>query len=137
MFIIMSFSFGLAIFVLVLMAACRWSGRALGDVVLHRLGNLLGVFVAAVLYFVAIYHLTNLYIARQHDVERFFLWEGGIYTALFWVGQVLIGGVAAPRAAVRRTRVAPRPRGGGGVRDRWAASRSSTSSSSAARPTRS
>ncbi len=93
MFIIMSFSFGLAIFVLVLMAACRWTGRPLGDVVLRRLRNLLGVFVAAVLYFVAIHHLTNLYIARQHDVERFFLWDGGIYPALFWFGQVLVGGV--------------------------------------------
>ncbi|MBI3042775.1 MAG: polysulfide reductase NrfD [Betaproteobacteria bacterium] len=93
MFIIMSFSFGLAIFVLVLMAACNWTGRALGDVVLNRLRNLLGVFVATVLYFVAIHHLTNLYVARQHDVERFFLWEGGIYTALFWFVQVLTGGV--------------------------------------------
>jgi len=93
LFIIMSFSFGLAIFVLVLMTACRWTGRPLGDVVLKRLRNLLGVFVAAVLYFVAVHHLTNLYIARQHDVERFFLWEGGIYTALFWLGQVLVGGV--------------------------------------------
>jgi len=91
MFIIMSFSFGLAIFVLVLMAACRWAGRPLGDAVLARLRNLLGVFVGAVLYFVAIHHLTNLYIARQHDVERFFLLDGGIYTALFWLGQVLIG----------------------------------------------
>jgi molybdopterin-containing oxidoreductase family membrane subunit len=93
MFIIMSFSFGLAIFVLVLMAACRWTGRPLGDVVLRRLRNLLGVFVATVLYFVAIHHLTNLYIARQHDVERFFLWDGGIYPALFWLGQVLVGSV--------------------------------------------
>jgi len=93
LFIIMSFSFGLAIFVLVLMAACRWTGRPLGDVVLGRLRNLLGVFVAAVLYFVAVHHLTNLYIARQHEIERFFLWEGGIYTALFWLGQVLVGGI--------------------------------------------
>jgi molybdopterin-containing oxidoreductase family membrane subunit len=93
LFIIMSFSFGLAIFVLVLMAACRWTGRALGDEVLRRLRSLLGVFVAAVLYFVAVQHLTNLYIARQHDVERFLLWDGGIYTALFWGGQVLVGGV--------------------------------------------
>jgi Ni/Fe-hydrogenase subunit HybB-like protein len=91
MFIIMSFSFGLAIFVLVLMAACRWTGRPLGDVTIARLKNLLGVFVGAVLYFVAIHHLTNIYIARQHDVERFFLLEGGIYTALFWLGQVLVG----------------------------------------------
>lgn len=93
LFIIMSFSFGLAIFVLVLMTACRWTGRALGDVVLKRLRNLLGVFVAAVLYFVAVQHLTNLYIARRHDVENFFLWDGGVYTALFWLGQVLVGGV--------------------------------------------
>ncbi len=93
LFIIMSFSFGLAIFVLVLMTSCRWTGRPLGDVVLKRLRNLLGVFVAAVLYFVAIQHLTNLYIARRHDVENFFLWDGGVYTALFWLGQVLIGGV--------------------------------------------
>src|SRR3990172_3126982 len=82
LFIVMSFSFGLAVFVLVLMAACRWSGRALGDVVLNRLANLLGVFVAVVLYFVAVHHLTNLYIARQHEVERFMLWDGGIYPAL-------------------------------------------------------
>jgi molybdopterin-containing oxidoreductase family membrane subunit len=93
LFIVMSFSFGLAIFVLVLMAACEWTGRALGDAVLARLRTLLGVFVATVLYFVAVHHLTNLYIARQHDVERFFLWEGGIYTALFWLGQVLVGGI--------------------------------------------
>ncbi len=93
MFIIMSFSFGLAIFVLVLMAACNGTGRVLGDLVLKRLRNLLGVFVAAVLYFVAVQHLTNLYIARRHDVENFFLWDGGIYTTLFWLGQVLVGGV--------------------------------------------
>jgi len=93
MFIIMSFSFGLAIFVLVLMAAYHWTGRVLGDVVLARLKNLLGVFVAAVLYFVLVYHLTNLYITRHHDVERFILLDGGIYTNLFWFGQILIGGI--------------------------------------------
>jgi molybdopterin-containing oxidoreductase family membrane subunit len=69
------------------------SGRALGDGVVNRLGRLLGVFVAAVLYFVAVYHVTNLYIARQHEVERFILLEGGVYTALFWLGQVLVGGI--------------------------------------------
>ncbi len=93
MFIIMSFSFGLAIFVLVLMAACHWTGRMLGDVLLARLKNLLGVFVASVLYFVLVYHLTNLYITRHHDVERFILLDGGIYTNLFWFGQILVGGI--------------------------------------------
>lgn len=93
LFIVMSFSFGMAVFLLVLMAACHWSGRVLGDALLERLGRLLGVFVAAVLYFVAVHHLTNLYIARQTDLERFLLWDGGIYPLLFWVVQILIGGV--------------------------------------------
>jgi Ni/Fe-hydrogenase subunit HybB-like protein len=93
LFVVMSFSFGTAAFVLVLMAACRWSGRPLGDALLARLGTLLGIFVAAVMYFVTVHHLTNLYIAREFDLERFLLWEGGVYTALFWIGQVLVGGV--------------------------------------------
>ena len=91
MFVIMSFSFGLAIYLLVLMAAFRWTDRELGDKVLYRLKNLLGVFVAAVLYFVLAYHLTNLYATQHHGVERFILLDGGIYTKLFWIGQILIG----------------------------------------------
>lgn len=93
MFIIMSFSYGLAIFLVVLMAAMRWSGRELGDMMFARLRNLLGVFVAAVLYFVTVYHLTNLYITQRHGVEGFILLHGGIYTTMFWVGQILLGGV--------------------------------------------
>ncbi|MGB5396250.1 MAG: NrfD/PsrC family molybdoenzyme membrane anchor subunit, partial [Gammaproteobacteria bacterium] len=93
MFIIMSFSFGLAIFLLVLMASYNWTGRELGEAVIARLRNLLGVFVAAVLYFVIVYHLTNLYITERHGVEDFILASGGIYTQLFWIGQVLIGGL--------------------------------------------
>jgi Ni/Fe-hydrogenase subunit HybB-like protein len=93
MFIIMSFSFGLAIFLLVLMASYKWTGRELGDAVVARLRNLLGVFVAAVLYFTIVYHITNLYITEHHGLERFLLTDGGIYTNIFWVGQVLIGGL--------------------------------------------
>lgn len=93
LFIVMSFAFGTAVFVLVLMAACRWSARPLGDELLARLGRLLGIFVAAVLYFVAVHRLTNLYVARRLDLERFLLLDGGVYTALFWFGQVLAGSV--------------------------------------------
>ena len=93
MFIIMSFSFGLAIFLLLLMGLYRGTARPLGDKVLLRLKNLLGVFVAAVLYFVAVFHLTNLYITQHHGVERFILLDGGIYTELFWGVQVLLGGI--------------------------------------------
>lgn len=91
MFIIMSFSFGLAIFLLLTLAAYKWTGRPLGDAILKRLKNLLGVFVAAVLYFVLAYHLTNLYATEHHGVEKFILAGDSIHTKLFWIGQILIG----------------------------------------------
>lgn len=91
MFVVMSFSFGLAIYILVLMASMKWTDRELGDVVITRLKNLLGVFVAGVLYFLLAYHLTNLYAAEHHGYERFLLIDGGIYTKMFWIGQILLG----------------------------------------------
>ncbi len=94
LFIAMSFAFGLAIYILVLMAACGAGGRELGDRLLRRLARLLGIFVGVVLYFTAVRHLTNLYAAEHWAVERFILWDGGVYTALFWLGQVALGGVA-------------------------------------------
>jgi len=102
LFIAMSFSFGLAAYVLVLLAACRGSGRELGDVIVQRLGRLLGVFVAVVLYFTVVQHLTNLYAAEHIGVERFILLDGGIYTMLFWGVQVFIGGLV-PLALLFRT----------------------------------
>jgi molybdopterin-containing oxidoreductase family membrane subunit len=91
MFIVMSFSYGLAIFLLVLMASYWGTGRPLGDAILRRLKNLLGVFVAAVLYFVLAYHLTNLYITEHHGVEDFILTSGGPFTVAFWLGQIIVG----------------------------------------------
>ena len=91
MFVIMSFSYGLAIFILVMMAAYRWTGRPLGEAIVQRLKSLLGIFVASVLYFVIVYHLTNLYFTERHGVEAFLLLHGGIYTQVFWIGQILLG----------------------------------------------
>ena len=93
LFIAMSFSFGLAVFLLVLMAACAGAARPLGGRILRRMGKLLAIFVAAVLYFTTVQHLTNLYAAEHHGVERFILLEGGIITSLFWWGQVVAGGL--------------------------------------------
>jgi molybdopterin-containing oxidoreductase family membrane subunit len=93
MFIIMSFSYGLAVYILVLLAAYRWTGRALGDTVLLRLKKLLVVFIAAVLYFVAVFHMTNLYFTKHHGIEHFILVDGGIHTQLFWIGQILLGSI--------------------------------------------
>jgi len=110
MFVAMSFSYGLAVYLLVLVAAYAWSGRPLDDAVLERLARLLAVFVVAVLYFVAVFHLTNLYFARQAGFERFILVDGGAYPVAFWIGQILLGSavplvlLARPRAgAVRGT----------------------------------
>ncbi len=93
MFIINSFAYGLAFFILVLMAAYWWTGKSVGQQQLTVMKRLLGVFVGAVLYFAAIYHLANLYVTQHHGVEAFILLNGGIYTQLFWIGQVLIGGI--------------------------------------------
>jgi molybdopterin-containing oxidoreductase family membrane subunit len=94
MFIIMSFSFGLAIFILILFAAYKYTDRQLGDKVVTTLTNLLGVFVASVLFFVTVYHLTNLYATEHHGWEGFILagkHGGGPYAAIFWIFQIIIG----------------------------------------------
>ncbi|MDQ2089372.1 NrfD/PsrC family molybdoenzyme membrane anchor subunit [Marimonas arenosa] len=93
LFIAMSFSFGLAVFILVLTALFKLSDRKMGSVLCHRLGNLLAIFAAAVLYFTVVQHLTAMYAAEHAGFERFILLEGGHVTFLFWVVQVLIGGI--------------------------------------------
>jgi len=93
LFIAMSLSFGLAAFLLVILTVYGLTGRPLGGHILNRLARLLGIFAAAVLYFTALQHMTNLYAAEHAGVERFILLEGGIYTSLFWIGQVVLGGL--------------------------------------------
>ncbi|NOX09740.1 MAG: polysulfide reductase NrfD [Gammaproteobacteria bacterium] len=93
MFIVMSFAYGKAIFLLVLMTSSHYTGRPLGDAMISRIKNLMGIFVAAALFFVVTFHLTNLYATEHHGYEAFILRDGGIYTQLFWIGQVLIGGL--------------------------------------------
>jgi len=93
MFIIMSFAYGLAIFMVVQSSMYYWNGLVLDDGVRRRMKNLLAVFVGASLYFTVVFHLTNLYFAKQWDFERFILLDGGIYTQIFWIGQILRGGI--------------------------------------------
>jgi molybdopterin-containing oxidoreductase family membrane subunit len=91
MFIIMSFAYGMALYLLVLLFTFDTDDRPLGDSVLRRLKNLLGVFVAAIFYFTLVYHLTNLYGTENHAYEAFILRDGGVYTWTFWIGWVLLG----------------------------------------------
>jgi len=93
MFIIYSFAYGLAAFLIVQGSMYAWNGLALDARILARMKNLLAVFVGAALYFTAVMHLTNLYFAKQDAYERFLLLDGGVYTAAFWLGQVLVGGI--------------------------------------------
>jgi len=92
-FIALSLAYGTALFLLVLVAACGAAQRLIGGALLARLARLLAIFVAAGLYFVAVQHLTGLYVAQRVDFERFILQGGGVHTLLFWLGQVLLGGV--------------------------------------------
>lgn len=91
MFIIMSFAFGLAVFILAMLTLFKLNDRPFGDELLLRLGRLLGVFTAAVFYFAGIFHLSNLYVAEHAAYEHFILLHGGIYTMLFWGVQVVLG----------------------------------------------
>jgi len=93
LFIAMSFAFGLAIFVLVLAVLYDVAGRPMAEYLVRRMGRLLAIFVAAVQYFVIVQHLAGLYAAEHSGVEAFILMDGGPITALFWVGQVIIGGL--------------------------------------------
>jgi Ni/Fe-hydrogenase subunit HybB-like protein len=110
-FVVYSFAYGTALFLLALLAALRWDGRALEPALAVRLGRLLAIFVAASLYMTVIFHLTKLYVTRTHGIEGFLLAEGGIYPLLFWGGQVVLGGIVplailyAPRAGTTRAGV--------------------------------
>ncbi len=91
MFIVISFAWGLAVFHVVQSAIYAWNGKTHAPDIVKRMKNLLGIFVMAALYFVAAYHLTNLYFAHQSGFERFILIDGGLYPRLFWWGYGLLG----------------------------------------------
>ena len=62
LFIAMSLSFGLAVFILFTVVTCSFTGRKLGPGLLRRMGRLLGIFIAAVLYFTTVQHLSLIHI---------------------------------------------------------------------------
>ncbi|HEX8963418.1 MAG TPA: NrfD/PsrC family molybdoenzyme membrane anchor subunit, partial [Rhodocyclaceae bacterium] len=93
MFIIMSFAWGMAVFMVVQKAMYLWNGMELHPEIHKRFKKLLATFIAAVFYFVAVYHLTNIYYAKQTAFEHFILVDGGIFPQLFWGGWLLAGTV--------------------------------------------
>ncbi len=91
MFIIQSLAWGLAIFLIVQATMYSWVGERLPRPIQARMNRLLSIFVGASLYFVLVYHGTNLYYAREAAFERFVLIEGEAFPMLFWMGFVLLG----------------------------------------------
>ena len=91
MFLVMSFAWGLAVFHVVQSSMYTWNVRIQDPVILNRMKNLLGIFVLGTLYLVAVYHMTNLYFAKQTAFEHFILVSGGIYPWMFWAGYVVLG----------------------------------------------
>ncbi|MBT7966729.1 MAG: polysulfide reductase NrfD, partial [Proteobacteria bacterium] len=91
MFIAMSLSFGTALTLIFSALIFSIRGDGLPTALMLNLRRLLGYFVVAVAFFVMVDHLTRLYGAEHHSMERFILLEGGIYPMLFWIGQILLG----------------------------------------------
>ncbi|MDO8606706.1 MAG: NrfD/PsrC family molybdoenzyme membrane anchor subunit [Phaeospirillum sp.] len=90
MFIVMSFAWGLAIFIPVQAGMYASSGEKLPPLVHQRMKNLLATFIAAVLYLTAVLHLANAYFAKNIAFETFILFDSE-FAGMFWIGQVLVG----------------------------------------------
>jgi len=93
LFVAMSFSLGLASFVLMLTTVCHSTGRPLSDQLLRRLGRLQMIFVLASLYFVCVFLATNWYASEHRDVVLFLVRDGSPYSSMFWYGQIAAGSV--------------------------------------------
>ena len=91
LFIIMSLLYGTAVYYLIIRIINRYLNFNISEEIISNLRNLTLYFLFANLYFLALYHVTNLYIAKHINFELFILTSGGIYTFIFWIGQVLIG----------------------------------------------
>ncbi len=92
MFIASSFLYGLAFTVLVLLMMSREArAEMIGSEMIGKFRGLFILFALATLYFTAVHHLTKIYQSSYRPVEAFLLLDGGIYTAAFWIGQIVIG----------------------------------------------
>jgi Ni/Fe-hydrogenase subunit HybB-like protein len=104
MFIAFASAYGTAVLILILLAVCSWEDRPVSDELLRRLKNLLGISVGASLFFAVLFLSFKYELARSRDVARFLLFDGGVYTALLWLGQLAVGGIV-PLALLLRSQV--------------------------------
>ena len=104
MFIAFAAAYGTAVLVLILFAVCSWEERPVAEALLRRLKNLLGISVGASLFFTLLFLSSKYELARSRDVARFLLFDGGVYTALLWLGQLAIGCIV-PLALLLRSQL--------------------------------
>jgi molybdopterin-containing oxidoreductase family membrane subunit len=91
-FIAASFLYGLAFTVLVLVTMARETRQDLmPEEMVGKFRGLLIIFALTVIYLTAVFFVTKLYSHARQDAAMFILRDGGIYTAAFWIGQILIG----------------------------------------------
>ena len=91
LFIVMSLLYGTAVYYLILKTISKFHNTYISDEIVKNLRKLTIMFLFANLYFLFLYHITNMYIARHLEYEIFILSSGGIYTIAFWVGQLFVG----------------------------------------------
>lgn len=94
-FIVLSLVLGTAALLLILRLVQHWAIAGaltiVTDELVDRLLRLTGFFIAIECLLVAAFYLTGLYVAERRDAAVFILADGGVYTALFWAGQILLG----------------------------------------------
>ncbi len=97
MFVMMSLAFGLAVFLLFLLASYHFTNKELSHILLSRLAHLMGIFIAGILYFVLVYHIGYSYLAENQELSQFVLFptenHSGVYAKIFWYGQILLGSI--------------------------------------------
>lgn len=91
MFVMLSLSAGLAVFVVTMVLFGRLTGQRFPDAQLHALSRLLAKLALLTLYFVVVLHVGNAYVVEQAGFSAFILADGGGYSTLYWIGFVLFG----------------------------------------------
>lgn len=91
LFIAASLSYGTAVFILAAGGLLRVQERQLPRELRQGLGRLQVLFVLATLFLLAIYVATHAYMPGRHGVLRFLFLDGGVYPALFWGVQIVLG----------------------------------------------
>ena len=91
LFIVMSLLYGTAVFYLLLRIISKLQSTDIPHEITTNIRRLMIIFLLANIYFLILYHITNLYISKQVAVESFILLNGGGYTTMFWLGQVGLG----------------------------------------------